>query len=145
MGTGQKNKDHPASATHAKGDRNVMSGNVSSGGIVVQGRNAKVSVQQTSGVSIDEISAVFDKLYQYIETRPPDPNVDKEEILETVQKMQEEVSQEGGVNETKLSRWMDNLTKMAPDVVDVVLASLGGPVSGTVAVLKKIADRSHQQ
>jgi hypothetical protein len=145
MGIGQKDKDHPPGVSHIKGDQNIVSGNISSGGIVVQGRGARVSVQQTSGVTVDEISTLFDKLYQYIETRPPDPDVDKEEIVETIQKVQEEVSGEGEPNETKLTRWMDNLSKMAPDVVDVVLASLGGPVSGTVAVLKKIADRSHQQ
>lgn len=145
MGKEQKDKDHPIGTTHFNGDQNVMSGNISSGGIAIQGRNANVSVQQTSGVGVNEIAAIFDKLYQYIESRNPDPNVDKDEIVETVQKVQEEVSKGGDVNETKLSRWMDNLTKMAPDVVDVALASLGGPVSGAVAVLKKIADRAHQQ
>ena len=145
MGEEQKHKDHSLGTTHFKGDQNVMSGNISSGGIAIQGRNANVSVQQTSGVGVNEIAAIFDKLYQYIESRNPDPNVDKDEIVETVQKVQEEVSKGGDVNETKLSRWMDNLTKMAPDVVDVALASLGGPVSGAVAVLKKIADRAHQQ
>jgi hypothetical protein len=40
---------------------------------------------------------------------------------------------------------MNEVSKIAPDVVDVILASLGGWSSGTVVVLKKIADRSHQQ
>jgi hypothetical protein len=72
--------------------------------------------------------------------------VDKEEITETVQKIQEEASKgEQDANETKLSRWIDSLNKIAPDVIDVALASLGGPVSGITAVLKKIADRARQQ
>ena len=122
-----------------------MSGKVSSGGISIQGRNANVTIKQSSVVPADEITALFEKLYQQIESRPPDPNVDKEEIVETVQKIQEEASKGGEVNETKLTRWMENLNKIAPDIIDVALASLGGPVSGVTAVLKKIADRARPQ
>jgi len=144
MGKKEKQQKN-AGSTDIRGDQNIMSGNVSSGGISIQGRNAAVTIHQTNGVPADEISTLFQKLYQYIDTRPPDPNVDKEEIVETVQKIQDEVSKGEQINETKLSRWTENLSKMAPDIVDVALASLGGPVSGATAVLKKIADRAHQK
>jgi hypothetical protein len=38
---------------------------------------------------------------------------------------------------------MANLNQIAPDIVDVILASLGGPVSGFTAVLKKVAERAN--
>ena len=37
---------------------------------------------------------------------------------------------------------MANLEQMAPDIVDVILACLGGPLSGITAVLRKIAERA---
>ena len=131
--------------TKIGGDQNIMSGQTSSGGISIQGRNAQVTIHQHSGIDANELNTLFEKLYQHIDARPPDPNVDKEEIVETVQKIQEETSKGQQANETKLTRWIDNLNKMAPDVIDVALASLGGPVSGITAVLKKIADRARQQ
>lgn len=127
------------------GDQNIMSGKVSSGGISFQGgRGNVISIHQYNGPDAKELTALFEKLYQHIESRPPDPNVDKEEIVETVQKIEQETSKGEQANETKLTRWMDNLNKIAPDVIDVALASLGGPVSGVTAVLKKIADRARQ-
>ena len=147
MGTEQKDEKSSINSTRIKGDQNISSGNVSSGGIFFQGgRHKNVSINQFTGLASDEVAALFSNLYKHIEARPPDPNVDKEEIAEIVQKIQEEASKgEKEANETKLTRWMDTLNKMAPDVIDVVLASLGGPVSGITAVLKKIADRARQQ
>jgi len=127
------------------GDQNNMSGSISSGGIFVQGRDAKVTVNQYHGADAKELAGLFEKLYQQIDTRPADPNIDKAEIVENVKKIEAEASKGEEANETKLGRWMDTLNKMAPDIVDVALASLGGPVSGVTAVLKKIADHAKQQ
>jgi hypothetical protein len=125
------------------GDQNVIQGSIS-GGVTVQGRGAKVSVQQISESNDKELSALFDKLYEAIQSRPPDPNIDKEEISETVQRIEQEVKKGDQANDSKLQRWMEGLNKIAPDIVDVILASLGGPVSGITAVLKKVAEHAHQ-
>ena len=109
------------------------------------GRANVVTVHQFKGADAKELTALFEKLYQYIESRPPDPNVEKEEIIDTVQKIESEATKEEEANPMKLGRWMDNLNKMAPDIVDVILASLGGPVSGVTAILKKVADHARQQ
>ena len=147
MATEQEDGKSTINSSRIKGDQNTFSGNVSSGGIVFQGgRHKNITINQTTGPASDEIAGLFDKLYRHIESRAPDPNVDKEEIVETVQKIQEEAAKgEKEANETKLTRWFDTLNNMAPDVIDVALASLGGPVSGITAVLKKISDRARQQ
>ena len=140
----KKSKEFP-NETNIHNDQNIMSGNVSSGGISIQGSNAQVNIHQSSGLDAKDVAALFEKLYQHIESRPPDPNVDKKEIVESVKKIQEEASKGEQVNETKLTRWINYLNEIAPDIVDVALASLGGPVSGVTAVLKKIADRARQE
>ena len=147
MDTEKKDGEGPVNSARIKGDQNILSGNVSGGGIVFQGgRHKNITINQSTGPGSDEIAALFSNIYKHIEARPPDPNIDKEEIMETVQKIQEEAAQgEKDANENKLTRWMDTLNKIAPDVIDVALASLGGPVSGITAVLKKIADRTRQQ
>jgi len=126
------------------GDQNIMSGSISSGGIFAQGRDAKVTVNQYHGADAKELAGLFEKLYQHIDARPADPNIDKEEIVDTIKKIEAEASKGEEANQSKLGRWMGTLNKMAPDILDVALASLGGPVSGVTAVLKKIADHAKQ-
>ncbi|MEW5938648.1 MAG: caspase family protein, partial [Chloroflexota bacterium] len=85
------------------------------------------------------------KVYQQIETRPVSAVATKEEIAETVQRIENEVKEKGEqANESRLQLWMDFLGQMAPDIVDVILASLGGPVSAATAVLKKVAERARK-
>ncbi len=138
MATG-RSRQKRARVTHVGGDQNIIKGNIA-GGIVVQGRNA--TVNQTVGGDAAELSAIFDKIYQHIEARPDDPNVDKDELNGVVRNVEKEAAKGEKANQVKLARWMDNLAKMAPDIVDVALASLGGPVSGFAAVFKKIAERA---
>ena len=138
-----KLKNNRARGKQIGGDQNVIEGSIS-GGVIVQGRGAQVSVQQTSTASDKELSDLFEKLYKTIQSRPPDPNIEKEEISETVQRIEQEVKKGDQANDSKLTRWMENLNTMAPDIVDVILASLGGPVSGLTAVLKKVADHARQ-
>ena len=125
------------------GDQNVIQGSIS-GGVIVQGRGANVAVQQNAGINEEQLSLVFEKMYQAIQSRPDDPNIDKEEINETVQRIEQEVKKGDQANDSKMERWMESLNKMAPDIVDVILASLGGPVSGLTAVMKKVAEHARQ-
>jgi hypothetical protein len=141
--TERKFKNNRGRNKQIGGDQNVIQGNIS-GGVIVQGRGANVAVQQSSGINEEQLSLVFEKMYQAIQSRPDDPNIDKEELSETVQRIEQEVKKGDQANDSKLKRWMESLNKMAPDIVDVILASLGGPVSGLTAVLKKVAEHARQ-
>ena len=141
--TERKFKNNRGRNKQIGGDQNVIQGSIS-GGVIVQGRGANVAVQQSSGINEEQLSSVFEKMYQAIQSRPDDPNIDKEELSETVQRIEQEVKKGDQANDSKLKRWMESLNKMAPDIVDVILASLGGPVSGLTAVLKKVAEHAHQ-
>ncbi len=147
MDTEKKDGKGSVNSARIKGDQNMITGNISSGGIAFQGgRHKNITINQPAGPAAGEIAALFNNIYKHIEARPPDPNVEKEEIIETVQKIQEEAAKgEKEANETKLTRWINSLNDLAPDIIDVALASLGGPVSGITAILKKIADRARQQ
>ena len=116
-----------------------------SGGIIVQGRGANVTVQQATNAEAKEISTLFEKLYLATQTRQEDPNVAKEEIIETLKRIENEIGKGDQASQPKLERWMGYLSNMAPDIVDIILASLGGPVSGITAVLKKVAERAREQ
>ena len=142
MSKSKKSKNRLPS-THSQGDQYVISGDVS-GGIITQGRNARVVVTQNTGLDGENIETLFNQLYKLIESRSEDPDVEKEEITQTVQQLEKEAAKGEEANPTKMERWMSNLNQMAPDIVDVILASLGGPVSGVTAILKKLAERAQK-
>jgi hypothetical protein len=125
-----------------RGDQQTI-GNVSDGAIVVQGRNATVTVYQ--GIQGTELAPLFDKVYQSISALPTASTDEKQELADTAKRIETEVAKNGeNANQTSLQRWMDNIQKMAPDIVDVILASLGGPLSAATAILKKVAERAKQ-
>ena len=105
--------------------------------------HAKVDVTQSSVHKTDDANfeRLFELLEEKIKARPADPNVDKGEIQAQVNQIKAEAAQGEKANPNKLERWIRNLAGMAPDVVDVMVASLGGPISGITAVIQKIAAR----
>ncbi|RJP52512.1 MAG: hypothetical protein C4583_06740 [Anaerolineaceae bacterium] len=140
--TRSKKPKHGGRPRTVRGDQQTI-GDVSNGAIVVQGRNATVTVYQ--GIQGTELAPLFDKVYQSIAALPSASADEKQELAETAKRIETEVAKNGeSANQTSLQRWMDNIQKMAPDIVDVILASLGGPLSAATAVLKKIAERAKQ-
>jgi hypothetical protein len=129
-----KNKKDPSSI-------NITGENVV--GSINAGGRAKVDVTQSSVHKTDDPS--FERLFELLEAkinaRPEDSNVDKQEIQEQVNQIKAEAAQGEKANQKKIERWIKNLAGMAPDIVDVMAASLGGPISGLTAVIQKIAVR----
>lgn len=129
-----KNKKSPPSI-------NITGENVV--GSINAGGRAKVDITQSSIHKTDDPS--FEKLFELLEekikARPEDPNVDKQEIQEQVSQIKAEAAKGEKANLNKVERWIRSLSGMAPDILDVMVASLGGPISGLTAVIQKIAAR----
>src|SRR5687768_5799031 len=125
------------------GDISDVSGNVN-----VAGRNISTH-QTTTGLSAAEIKQLFDQLYTAIETRPATPSADKEDLKAEVKEIQTTVTEAAQKNEKVdegfLSRRFRNIGRMAPDVLDVVVATLGNPLSGLGVAVKKIAEKAKQE
>jgi hypothetical protein len=109
-------------------------------GVINASGKAKVQVTQKSSRDAD-VERLFKLLEEKLKSRPEDPNVGKEEISNQLEQIKAESAKGEQVNQTKLERWIRNLAGMAPDIVDVMTASLGGPISGFTAVIQKIAAR----
>jgi len=124
------------------GDK-ITVGDISGGKGIAIGRGAQATV--TEGLGGDEIARLFAAVYQRIETRPGDPDVDKEELTETVQKIQQEVAQGEQANPSKVERWLKNLALMASDIFDVTVACLTSPVTGIATVIRKVAEKTKEE
>lgn len=121
------------------GDKITVGDITNSTGVAI-GRNARVQVH--SGLDATSAAELFRAIYARIDARPADPNVDKDEITETVQKIEHEAGAGDSANESKLGRWLKALAGMAPDIFDVTIAALASPAAGFGMVAKKIAERA---
>jgi hypothetical protein len=112
-------------------------------GFVHADHQATVDISQSSKHTTGD--ADFEKLFalleEKIQARPADPNVDKEEIQGQVKQIKTEAAKGESANPDKLDRWIHNLARMAPDIFEVMVASLAGPVAGLSVVIQKIAVR----
>ena len=120
------------------GDKPAL-GDISGAGVAV-GRGAQAAV--THGLGGDEIGQLFGAVYRQIETRPPDPDVDKGELAETVQKIQGEAARGDEANPNKVERWLRTLSLMAPDIFEVTVACLTSPAAGVAAVIRNVAQKA---
>jgi hypothetical protein len=123
------------------GDKTIM-GNVSNS-TVAAGSGAQGSSSQ--GVSGKELIALFDSVYRRIESRPEKPEVDKEELKESVSRIQTEAGKGEEANPAKLQRWLRTLADVAPDILEVTVSSLINPAAGVASAIRRVAEKVWQE
>ena len=136
---GQEEENHREEVV---GDRISVGDITDSKGIAI-GKEAKATV--TEGVGGGELVPLFDLVYKKIEDRPADPDIDKEELSETVRKVQDESARGKDANPNKVERWLKNLALMAPDIFEVVAATLLNPAAGVAAVIRNVVEKAQEQ
>ena len=117
-----------------------IGGNANNSTIV--GSGGDVNIQSTSSMNNSAVTEAFINIYKQIESRSIDPNVDKQEITQTIQKIEDEVNKSEDANTSKLQRWLQNLEEMAPDIFSVVIATLSSPQLGITTVIQKIIEKT---
>ena len=122
----------------------VVNGENAIGNITASG-HARLSVSQkkvTQPAPSPELTNLFSQIYQELKSRPVNPAINKTIIRQQVKLIENETSKGEKADQSKLGHLFEFLEQIAPDIVDVFIASLGGPVSGFSVVLKKIAERA---
>jgi hypothetical protein len=123
--------------TSVGGDQ-INTGDISGSGIAI-GRDAQAHV--TQGMSAADLASLFAQIYTQIEKRPADPDVDRDEIVDTVQKIEAEAGKGEQANPTRVERWLRILKEIAPDVLDVTAQALTNPIGGVADGIRKVAAR----
>ena len=123
--------------------------------VSVHGQNA-VGFISTSGSSTvhlkqqvirqvtPEMTGLFKRVHRKVKTRRADPKVDQAKLQTQVKRIETEAAKGSAADPGKLERWIRTLAKMAPDIVEVMAASLAGPVGGFTMVFKKIVERARE-
>lgn len=140
----QSFRQNPAAQQGDKVGGDVISvGSISNSQGVAIGRGAQVRIQ--SGLGAKELSELFTPIYQKIELRPPNPMVEKEEIVDRVKRIENEVKSGEKAEPTKVERWLHDLAVMAPDILDVTLGALTSPIVGISVAIQKIAQKVKEE
>jgi hypothetical protein len=105
--------------------------------------------QSNTELSIAEMGRLFDQVYVKIDTYPMTSPATKEDIKAEVQEIQEKATEAAKGNrkmdEGMLSRKFRSITRMAPDILDVVVATLANPLAGLGIAAKKIAEKAKEK
>jgi hypothetical protein len=124
-----------------------ISGDINVRGVSGSGINIghKGQAQSQQGGDADAFARAFAQVYQAINTRPDDTDVERDEITETVRSIEEEARKGDQANEKKLTRWLRTLAGMAGDIFDVTVAALTGPQAAVATVARKVAAKAKQE
>jgi hypothetical protein len=112
-------------SVNRNGEVNI-SGSVNStvGGDVVGLDNFTI---KTGAVDEAKLQQAFEPVRKRIEELPNDPNVDKGELRETVNKIWDEVKKGEAANATKVERWLKFLAGMSYEVFHLTTVALLDP------------------
>jgi hypothetical protein len=128
----------------------VRVGNISdvSGNVNIAGRNITTH-QTTNGVNLAELGELFNELYRNIDALPAASPALKEDITEDVKDIQAVVTEAAQKNEKVeegfLARRFRNIARMAPDILDMVVAMLANPLAGMGVAAGKLAEKAKEE
>ena len=129
---------------------NLRVGNLSDigGDVNIAGGNITTH-HTTSGLSAAEIRQIFSDLYKQIDALPETPPAHKEDIKAEVQEIQTTVTdaaqKDENVDESFVARRFRNIARMAPDVLDVIVASVASPLAGVGVAVEKVAAKAREE
>ena len=120
--------------TTAEGGGVAISGNVS-GSTIVTGNHNVVS----STVKLQE--QYLKQVYTAIEERPNTKPLDKEDLKANVDEIRAEDTKGDQADEAFIARRMRSIQRMAPDILEVVIATITNPLAGFGMVAQKVAEK----
>lgn len=127
------------------GDKNIK---INKRGVFVGGdvQDSNIVTGDQNRVGNEEISreALFAELIKKIEQLPNASFDDKEDLKANVEEIKVEAEKGQQADESFLVRRLRNIKRIAPDIADVVLATLSNPVAGFASIIRKIAERAQK-
>lgn len=103
---------------------------------IAAGRQSNAS-QGLTGV---EIAELFQVVFERIEELKL-PGDQREEVKEAVELIEDEVKKGSEANEKALRNYFRTLAKMAPDILDVIIATATNPALGAATIVRKVAEK----
>lgn len=122
----------------------INSESVSVGGDIV-GRDKTVIEYGLAASDLKWLTNKFLEIKHTIDVRPTEEAVDKNELKNIVEQIENEVKQGDAAHPAKIERWLRFLGAMADDIFDVTVATLANPVAGIGQAVKLIAQKVKEE
>ena len=81
----------------------------------------------------------FSPIYQAVSKRPKTSARKREILRNNVEEIETEIQKGANADKKFISQRIESLKKMAPDILEIVLATLANPVGGISLVVTKLA------
>jgi hypothetical protein len=94
----------------------------------------------TLGDKITTIDKAFSGLYRELNKMPD--GVDKEDTEDTLRKLENEARKGNHADQNRVSRWLNFLAEISPDVWQVAVQTFINPIAGVSLVFQKVAQRA---
>ena len=134
-----RTKKSKAQATHVGGS--IIEGNVTVG---QQGKFAGRNMVEIRSSST-EMQVLFQPVYQAIAQRPNTSPADRADLEAEVKEVEAEVAKGEKADENFLLRRLRNIKRMAPDILEVVMAAIANPAAGLGLVRAKITKKMAEE
>jgi cell division septum initiation protein DivIVA len=111
----------------------------------VDNRDGKItgrSDKHYHGLSDHEVLRLFENLIQKVEQHPKLSNSDKKDAKAEIEEIRQELTRKEQADESFLMRRFRNLAQMAPDILEVTLATITNPALGLGVFAKKLAEKA---
>src|SRR5687767_10519949 len=94
------------------------------------------------GMDAQEAARLFNNLFKEIDRHSELSREDKADLRAEIEELRKELNKKGKANESFLMRRLRNIGRMAPDILEVTLATIVNPVLGYGVIAKKIAEKA---
>ena len=113
--------------------------NISGDGNVI-GNNSRSTVFKQSA-DPEALARAFGQIYAAVAAHPATSPADKADMKAELEEVEQELAKGEAADEDFLTRHLRNVGRMAPDILEVALATIASPVAGLGLVAKKVADK----
>lgn len=116
------------------GDRSVVVGGSVNGSVITTGDHNRITS-----------SSKFTMIYKQLDERPDISSTDKADLKSELQTFEDEDKKGPESNEGFLAQKLRNIRRIAPDILDVIIATIANPAAGFGMIAKKVAEKMKQE
>jgi len=121
------------------------SSQVTQGGINITGnvsiKNSKIAGRDTLEKNVFNVNVSFAPVYNAIQENAAIPPEVKEDLTKNVKQLEQEIEKGEKAESSFIQKRMETIQQMAPDIAEVVVATLQNPAAGIGLVVKKVIDK----
>jgi len=97
--------------------------------------------KNSPGVDVNELNKLLLKVNKLIDEKQDLSKTDKSDLKADIKEGIEEIKKNKKADSNFISRRLQNVKRMAPDILDVILSSLSSPALGAATIAKKVAEK----